>query len=56
MLPMNADVPRDIDVFFMDEHDEQASKIGAPIRGTGHAVQNETRRLAVLLLGRVCFP
>ena len=33
MLPVNADIPRDIDVFFVDEHDEHASKIGA--RGVG---------------------
>ncbi|HEY4908813.1 MAG TPA: molybdopterin cofactor-binding domain-containing protein, partial [Methylomirabilota bacterium] len=33
MLPVNADIPRDIDVFFVDEHDQHASKIGA--RGVG---------------------
>lgn len=33
MLPVNADIPRDIDVFFVDEHDPHASKIGA--RGIG---------------------
>jgi xanthine dehydrogenase YagR molybdenum-binding subunit len=33
MLPVNADIPRDIDVFFVEEHDEHASKIGA--RGIG---------------------
>jgi xanthine dehydrogenase YagR molybdenum-binding subunit len=33
MLPVNADIPRDIDVFFVDEHDQYASKIGA--RGVG---------------------
>lgn len=33
MLPVNADIPRDIDVFFIDEHDPHASKIGA--RGIG---------------------
>ena len=37
MLPVNADIPRDIDVFFIDEHDPHASKLGA--RGIG-----ETRR------------
>jgi xanthine dehydrogenase YagR molybdenum-binding subunit len=33
MLPVNADIPADIDVFFADEHDEHASAIGA--RGIG---------------------
>ena len=33
MLPVNADIPRDIDVFFIDEHDPHASKLGA--RGIG---------------------
>ena len=33
MLPVNADIPRDIDVFFAEEHDPHASKIGA--RGIG---------------------
>lgn len=33
MLPVNADVPRDIDVFFADEDDREASPIGA--RGIG---------------------
>ncbi len=33
MLPVNADIPRDIDVFFVAEHDQHASKIGA--RGVG---------------------
>lgn len=33
MLPVNADVPADIDVFFVDEHDEHASALGA--RGIG---------------------
>jgi xanthine dehydrogenase YagR molybdenum-binding subunit len=33
MLPVNADIPQDIDVFFIDEHDPHASKTGA--RGIG---------------------
>jgi xanthine dehydrogenase YagR molybdenum-binding subunit len=33
MLPVNADIPRAIDVFFVDEHDPHASAIGA--RGIG---------------------
>jgi xanthine dehydrogenase YagR molybdenum-binding subunit len=33
MLPVNADIPPDIDVFFIDEHDPHASKLGA--RGIG---------------------
>jgi xanthine dehydrogenase YagR molybdenum-binding subunit len=33
MLPVNADIPRAIDVFFVDEHDPHASTIGA--RGIG---------------------
>jgi xanthine dehydrogenase YagR molybdenum-binding subunit len=33
MLPVNADIPQDIDVFFVDEHDPHSSKIGA--RGIG---------------------
>jgi len=33
MLPVNADIPADIDVFFVDEHDLHASKVGA--RGIG---------------------
>ncbi|HKA01078.1 MAG TPA: molybdopterin cofactor-binding domain-containing protein, partial [Candidatus Solibacter sp.] len=33
MLPVNADIPPDIDVFFADEHDPHASKVGA--RGIG---------------------
>jgi xanthine dehydrogenase YagR molybdenum-binding subunit len=33
MLPVNADIPQDIDVFFVDEHDPHASRIGA--RGIG---------------------
>jgi xanthine dehydrogenase YagR molybdenum-binding subunit len=33
MLAVNADIPRDIDVFFIEEHDAYASKIGA--RGIG---------------------
>jgi xanthine dehydrogenase YagR molybdenum-binding subunit len=33
MLPVNADIPADIDVFFADEHDPHASAIGA--RGIG---------------------
>ncbi|HKA43748.1 MAG TPA: xanthine dehydrogenase family protein molybdopterin-binding subunit [Burkholderiales bacterium] len=33
MLPVNADIPTDIDVFFVEEHDPHASAIGA--RGIG---------------------
>jgi xanthine dehydrogenase YagR molybdenum-binding subunit len=33
MLPVNADIPPDIDVFFVDERDPHASKVGA--RGIG---------------------
>ena len=33
MLPVNADIPRDIDVFFADEYDPHASSLGA--RGIG---------------------
>jgi len=33
MLPVNADIPQDIDVFFADEHDPHASRMGA--RGIG---------------------
>jgi xanthine dehydrogenase YagR molybdenum-binding subunit len=33
MLPVNADIPADIDIFFADEHDPHASAIGA--RGVG---------------------
>jgi len=33
MLPVNADIPRDIEVFFADEHDPHASALGA--RGIG---------------------
>ncbi len=33
MLPINADIPRDIDIFFAEEHDPVASKTGA--RGIG---------------------
>jgi xanthine dehydrogenase YagR molybdenum-binding subunit len=33
MLPVNADIPGDIDVFFVDEHDAHASPIGA--KGVG---------------------
>lgn len=33
MVSVNADIPRDIDVFFIDERDDHASKIGA--RGIG---------------------
>lgn len=33
MVPVNADIPRDIDVFFADESDPRASRIGA--RGIG---------------------
>jgi xanthine dehydrogenase YagR molybdenum-binding subunit len=33
MLPVNADIPSDIDVFFVDEFDPHASSIGA--RGIG---------------------
>jgi len=33
MLPVNADIPPNIDVFFIDEHDSHASKTGA--RGIG---------------------
>jgi xanthine dehydrogenase YagR molybdenum-binding subunit len=33
MLPVNADIPGDIDVFFVDEFDEHASAVGA--RGIG---------------------
>jgi xanthine dehydrogenase YagR molybdenum-binding subunit len=33
MLPVSADIPQDIDVVFVDEHDPHSSKIGA--RGIG---------------------
>jgi xanthine dehydrogenase YagR molybdenum-binding subunit len=33
MLPVNADIPQDIEVFFADEHDPHASVLGA--RGIG---------------------
>ncbi len=33
MLPVNADIPQDMDVFFADEHDPHASALGA--RGIG---------------------
>jgi xanthine dehydrogenase YagR molybdenum-binding subunit len=32
-LPVNADIPREIDVCFLEEHDPHASALGA--RGTG---------------------
>ena len=33
MLPVNADIPRDIEVFFVDEHDPHVSRVGT--RGIG---------------------
>src|ERR1043166_2874662 len=33
MLPVNADIPQNIEVFFIDEHDPQSSRTGA--RGIG---------------------
>jgi hypothetical protein len=63
----NADIPRDIDVFSIEEHDDHASKIGA--RGIGelgevgvaaaiknaiyHATGKRVRKLPVYIVGLI---
>jgi hypothetical protein len=60
----NVDIPRDIDVFFIEEHDDHASKIGA--RGIGelgvaaaiknaiyHATGKRVRKLPVHIVGLI---
>jgi xanthine dehydrogenase YagR molybdenum-binding subunit len=70
MLPVNADIPADIDIFFADEHDPHASAIGA--RGIGelgatgvaaaianavwHATGKRLRRLPIRAADLVATP